>query len=339
MERPARARILITGYSGFAGRYLVAACHAHYPEATLFGISPHPPILSAERNMPPITHLDVDLRDSEQIRQAIARSRPEIVFHLAAQSSVVLSWSEPARTLEINAGGALHLFEALRAERLMPRIVLVGSGEQYGLVSPEENPISEDCLPRPANPYAVSKVAQDLYGYQYFVAYGLPIVRVRPFNHFGPRQQAPFVVASFARQIALIEAGRAEPVLQVGNLQARRDFLPVQDVVRAYLALAEDGHPGEAYNIGAGSARSIEEMLTALLRLAAVPIKVVVNPALFRPADVPLLVANTTRLRSHTGWQPMVDFNAALKETLDYWRATIQAEQESSQASESKAGG
>jgi GDP-4-dehydro-6-deoxy-D-mannose reductase len=334
METPASARILITGSSGFVGGYLVAACHAHYPEATLFGISPHPPIPSAERSEPPITHLEVDLLDSEQTHEAVARSRPDVVFHLAAQSSVVSSWAEPARTLEINAGGALHLFEALRAEQLTPRIVLVGSGEQYGLVAPEENPISEECLPRPANPYAVSKVAQDLYGYQYFVAYGLPIVRVRPFNHFGPRQQPSFVIASFARQIALIEAGRAEPVLPVGNLQPRRDFLPVQDVVRAYLALAEDGHPGEAYNVGSGCARSIEEILTALLHLAAVPIKVVVNPALFRPVDVPLLVASTARLRSHTGWQPMVDFNEALKETLDYWRATIRAEQGASQARE-----
>ncbi len=334
MQRPASARILVTGFSGFVGRYLVAACHAQYPEAVLFGVSSHPPLPSAERYALPITRLEADLLDSKQTHEAVAHSRPDVVFHLAAQSSVVSSWAEPVRTLEINAGGALHLFEALRAERLMPRIVLVGSGEQYGLVSPEENPISEECLPRPANPYAVSKVAQDLYGYQYFVAYGLPIVRVRPFNHFGPRQQPSFVIASFARQIALIEAGRAEPVLSVGNLQARRDFLPVQDVVRAYLALAEEGRPGEAYNVGSGSARSIEEILTALLHLAAVPIKVVVNPALFRPADVPLLVANTARLRSHTGWQSIVDFNEALKETLDYWRATIREEQGTSQARE-----
>ena len=335
MERPASERILITGFSGFVGGYLVAACHAQYPEAALFGISPHLPIPAAERSASPITHLEVDLLDSQQTHQAIARSRPDMIFHLAAQSSVVSSWADPVRTLEINAGGALHLFEALRAERLTPRIVLVGSGEQYGLVAPEENPISETCLPRPANPYAVSKVAQDLYGYQYFVAYGLPIVRVRSFNHFGPRQQASFVIASFARQIALIEAGLAEPVLPVGNLQARRDFLPVQDVVRAYLALAEAGHPGEAYNVGSGNDRSIEEILTALLHLAAVPITVVVNPALFRPVDVPLLVADTTRLRSHTGWQPLADFNAALKETLDYWRAIIRVEQEASQARES----
>src|SRR6266568_1235578 len=156
---------------------------------------------------------------------------------LAAQSSVAASWNDPLSTLQVNAGGAIHLLEALRAERLSPRVLLVGSGEQYGLVKPEENPINEDSLPRPINPYGVSKLAQDLYGYQYFITYGLPILRARPFNHFGLRQTATFVVADFARQIVLIEQGKVEPILSVGNLQTRRDFLPVEDVVRADLAI------------------------------------------------------------------------------------------------------
>lgn len=323
MGWPSVERILITGFSGFVGGYLVAACHAHYPKATLFGLSLHAPALPGEQNDIPLVRLEADLLERKQVQRAIAESQPDLVFHLAAQASVAESWSMPSRTLEINAGGALHLFEALRAERLAPRILVVGSGEQYGLVSPEENPIKEECLPRPTNPYAVSKVAQDLYGYQYFVAYGLPIVRVRPFNHFGPRQTESFVIANFARQIVLIEAGRAEPILPVGNLQARRDFLPVQDTVRAYLALVEHGHPGEAYNVGSGIARSIEEVLVACLELTDAPITTRVDPARLRPSDVPLLVADTTRLRAHTGWQPAVDFKEALKETLDYWRANV----------------
>jgi GDP-4-dehydro-6-deoxy-D-mannose reductase len=289
-------------------------------------MSLHTPALSEEQSDLPLICLEADLLNSTQVQRAIARSQPDLVFHLAAQASVAASWQEPARTLQINAGGAIHLFEALRAERLAPRIVLVGSGEQYGLVAPEENPIKEECLPRPANPYAVSKVAQDLAGYQYFVAYGLPIVRVRPFNHFGPRQKEAFVIANFARQIALIEVGRAEPVLPVGNLQARRDFLPVQDMVSAYLALIEQGHPGEAYNVGSGIARSIEEVLAACLELSEVPITIRVDPSRFRPADVPLLVADTARVRAHTDWQPTVDFKKALKETLDYWRASIRSD-------------
>lgn len=326
MDRSLVERILITGCSGFVGSYLVAACHAQYPTATLFGLSLHAPARPEEQSALPLVCLEADLLEGAQVQRAIAQSQPDLVFHLAAQASVAASWEAPTRTLAINAGGAIHLFEALRAERLSPRILLVGSGEQYGLVAPEENPITEECLPRPANPYAVSKAAQDLSGYQYWVAYGLPIMRVRPFNHFGPRQKETFVIANFARQIALIEAGRTDSVLPVGNLHARRDFLPVQDVVRAYLALIEHGHPGEAYNVGSGIARSIADVLALCLELADVPITTRVDPTRLRPADVPLLVADTARVRDHTGWQPIIDFRAALQETLDYWRARVRRE-------------
>jgi GDP-4-dehydro-6-deoxy-D-mannose reductase len=316
------ARILITGYSGFVGGYLVAECRTRYPEAQIFGLTLSLPSSAAASMLTahPLVPLVADMVQPRQVREAIAQARPDLVFHLAAQASVTASWNDPAQTLAINAGGAVNIFEALRAERLAPRIVLVGSGEQYGLVRPDENPIHEDCLPRPANPYAVSKVAQDLYGYQYFVAYGLPIMRARPFNHFGPHQTAAFVIASFACQIARIESGQAKPILHVGNLDAQRDFLPVEDVVRAYIALAEAGHPGEAYNVGSGQARSIHQILTMLLALARVPIEVHTDPARIRPTDVPILVADTSRLRAHTGWTLSADAGAALGRTLDYWR-------------------
>ena len=194
------------------------------------------------------------------------------------------------------------------------------------MVHPEDNPIREECPFRPANPYAASKAAQDLYGYQYFVAYGLPILRARPFNHFGPRQTSTFVVANFARQIALIEAEKAEPVLSVGNLQARRDFLPVEDVVAAYLAVAEQGQPGEAYNIGSGQARSIRAILDLLLTFTGTSIQLLEDPARLRPEDVPLLEANTSRLRADTNWKPAVQFEFALQRTLDYWRAVVTSE-------------
>ncbi|HLZ24984.1 MAG TPA: GDP-mannose 4,6-dehydratase [Ktedonobacterales bacterium] len=322
---PDPARILITGFSGFVGGYLVALCQNRYPDAQLFGLTQRldAPSIEAAATARTIVPLVADMVQVRQVREAIAQSRPDLVFHLAAQASVAASWGDPLETLAINAGGAVHLFEALRAEHLVPRIVLVGSGEQYGLIRPDENPIREECLPRPASPYAVSKVTQDLYGYQYFVAYGLPILRVRPFNHFGPYQSEAFVVASFARQIARIEAGLAEPVLLVGNLEARRDFLPVEDVVRAYIAIADSGHPGAAYNVGSGQARSIQQMLDALLAHAHVPIEIRTDPARLRPTDVPLLVADTSRLREHTGWKPSDDADAALLRTLDYWRQTV----------------
>lgn len=317
VETRAPSRILITGHTGFAGAYLIAECRARFPGAALFGLAHQP---AAHGALDGIDEALADLTDAGQVHAAIASVRPDLIFHLAAQSSVAASWADPARTLAINAGGTITLLEAIRAAGIAPRIVLIGSGEQYGLVRPEDNPIAEECLPRPANPYAVSKVAQDLYGWQYFVAYKLPVLRVRAFNHFGPRQTETFVIASFARQIARIEAGLAEPVLRVGNLAAQRDFLAVEDVMRAYVAIAQDGHPGEAYNVGSGQARAIEEMLSRLLALSHAPIRVEPDPALLRPVDVPLLVADTTRLRRDTGWAPGIPLDDALRRTLDYWR-------------------
>ena len=324
MEVPTPSRILITGFSGFVGGYLVEQCQALYPDAQLFGVCRHPVSSPATNDGQHVTLVEADITHAEQMRQAVARTQPECIFHLAAQSSVAASWADPASTLRINAGGAIQLLEALRAEHLSPRVILVGSGEQYGLVHPEQNPICEETAFQPISPYGVSKSAQDLYGYQYFVAYGLPILRVRPFNSFGPRQTALFVVADFARQIALIEQGKLEPLLTVGNLQARRDFLPVEDVVSAYLAVARRGQPGQAYNIGSGRACSIEEILHILLRYSTKSIEVRTDPARLRPVDVPLLVADTSRLRTHTGWEPVTEVEHALEETLNYWRAVVQ---------------
>ncbi len=319
------SRILITGYSGFVGGFLVGQCQVRYPQAMLFGLTlAHPsPSAAPQFAANPVVPLEGDILKPDSVRAVVAHARPDLIFHLAAQASVPASWQDPAQTLATNAGGAVNLFEAVRSEQLSPRIVLVGSGEQYGLVRPEENPIREDCLPRPANPYAVSKVAQDLFGFQYFVAYGLPILRVRPFNHFGPSQADSFVVSSFAHQIARIEAGLADPTLLVGNLEAQRDLLPVGDVVRAYIAVGERGIPGAAYNVGSGTARSVRHILDGLLALARVPIEIRTDPSRFRPVDVPLLVADTSRLRADTGWAPSTGFEDALRRTLDYWREHV----------------
>jgi GDP-4-dehydro-6-deoxy-D-mannose reductase len=316
-------RILITGFSGFVGSHLVEGCRKRYPGAHLFGLSTgstrRPPL----PDMSDITPLAIDITDPEQVNSVIAEAQPDLIFHLAAQSSVATSWADPAATLRINALGTVYLLEALRAAHLSPRVLLVGSGEQYGLIRPEDNPITEEQAFRPVTPYGVSKATQDLYGYQYYAAYDLPILRVRPFNSFGPRQTDAFVIAGFARQIALIEARQAEPVLFVGNLQARRDFLPIEDVVQAYLAIAQRGQPGDAYNVGSGQARSIREILDLLLSYAKRAIQVREDPARMRPIDVPLAVADIFRLRATTGWKPMVNFESALRQTLDYWREII----------------
>lgn len=333
MEVVTPARILITGFSGFVGRYLIEQCRTLYPDTKLFGVCRH---LNGPADLEDMEHIklfEADITDQDQLRNAVAQTRPDVVFHLAAQSSVAASWADPATTLSINVGGMIHLLEALRAEHLSPRVVIMGSAEQYGSVLPGHNPIGENTPFQPVSPYGVSKVAQDLYGYLYFVAYALPVLRVRLFNSFGPRQSSMFVLADFARQIALIEHGKVEPVLMVGNLEARRDFLPVEDVARALLAIATRGHPGQAYNVGSGRAYSIKEILALLLARSTAAITVRQNPARLRPVDIPLLVADTSLLHTHTGWEAAIPVELALEQTLNYWRAMVaQSHPEAQQA-------
>ncbi len=315
------SRILITGVSGFTGQYLAERCVARYARAQVYGMA------RAHSCQPcSIKGLELmlaDVQDAQSVRHVVAQTRPNLVFHLAAQSSVAASWADPIGTLRVNVEGLLHLLEALRIEQLMPRMLVIGSSEEYGTVG--ENLVNEEHPFHPLNPYAVSKVAQDLFAYQYAVAYGLPLIRVRAFNHFGPRQAPQFVVASIARQVALIEAKKAEPLLLVGNTEAKRDFLPVTDVVEAYLALGERGRPGEAYNVGSGQAHSIAEVVQFLVRQVAPRIEVRVDPARYRPLDKGLLLADTAKVREHTSWQPQMNFQQALLHTLDYWREQVRS--------------
>ena len=323
MDKPQPARIFITGFTGFVGSHLVEHCRRRYPEAELFGLYHRTEPQQSAAPLECITPLKADILQADDVRQALAQARPDLIFHLAAQSSVAASWVDPMQTLQVNALGTLHLLEIVRQEHPTTRVVLVGSAEQYGAVQAHENPIHEEQPFKPGNPYAISKVTQDLYGNQYFVAYGLPIIRVRSFNHFGPRQSNAFVLPGFARQIALIEAGKAEPVVRVGNLQVQRDFLSVEDVVEAYLAVAEHGQPGEIYNVGSGKARSIRTILDFLLSSAKMPIQVYQDPAYMRPVDIPILEADISRIQAHTGWKPTKSFEVALEELLDYWRAMV----------------
>ncbi len=327
-------RILITGYKGFVSPYLVEQCARRFPSAQRFGLahaaSQRPvadqPRLSAPVALPSVTEIEGDITDGERMRQVIQETRPDLIFHLAAASSGAASWKDPAAALMVNATGLVRLIEAIRAERLTPRILVIGSGEQYGFVSPGENPITEETPFHPANPYAVSKVAQDQLAFMFHKAYGLDIVRARPFNHFGPGQSAEFVIASFARQIALMEAGRIAPTIFVGDLSSRRDFLPVESVARAYVALAERGLAGEAYNIGSGVARSINSILQTLLEMAEITIQTQVDPERIRPVDAPELCADTRKAQRDTGWRPDEDISPALRATLDYWRASVRAD-------------
>jgi GDP-4-dehydro-6-deoxy-D-mannose reductase len=254
------------------------------------------------------------------LQGCLAHVRPDRIFHLAAQSFVPTSWKCPAETFAINATGEINLFEALLSLKQSPLIQVAGSSEEYGRVFPDEIPMKETNPLRPLSPYAVSKVAQDLLGYQYFQSYGLPVVRTRGFNHTGPRRGEVFVTSSFAKQIAEIEKGKKEAAIYVGNLEAQRDFNDVRDIVDAYWLSLEKGEPGEVYNIGSGVARPIREVLDTLLSLSKVKVRVEVDPKRLRPSDVPILLADSSKFIGRTGWRPRIPFQQTLSDLLNYWR-------------------
>lgn len=268
----------------------------------------------------------VDLSDYCSMRELLDATRPDYVFHLAAQASVQRAWEQPAETLAINSRLQLNLLQAMLELGLAPRTLVVGSADEYGLVRAEDLPIDEDTPLRPLSPYAVSKIVQDYLGYQYHLSHGLPIVRVRPFNHIGPRQGLGFVVADFAHQIARIEAGLQEPILRVGNLSAYRDFTDVRDMVRGYYLVATLGKAGEVYNLGSSQAFAIREILDRLVQMSRMRIQIQPDPARMRPSDIPTLLSDCRRVRADTGWMPTYDLATTLRDVLDDWRQRVQAE-------------
>jgi GDP-4-dehydro-6-deoxy-D-mannose reductase len=253
----------------------------------------------------------------------LEQANPDVIFHLAAQPLVSTSHRDPWGTLETNIHMQLNVLEGVARVRPNCRVLVIGSGEEYGQVSAEDLPIDEDTALRPVNAYATSKVTQDLLGLQYHLSHNLNVVRVRPFNHIGPRQRVGFVAPDFASQIAAIELGLQTPTIQVGNLAACRDFCDVRDVIRAYWLLVTSGEPGQVYNVGSGRSHAIQELLDTLLAMSRVPIEVRPDPDRMRPSDVPNVVCDATRIREQTGWEPKISFEQSLGDILDYWRREI----------------
>jgi GDP-4-dehydro-6-deoxy-D-mannose reductase len=322
-------RILITGITGFAGSHLADYVLAEKPGVELFGTyrwrSRRENIEHLEGR---IRLIEADFGDMASLRRALEQSRPDAIFHLAAQSFVPTSWSAPAETFHVNATGQIHLFEAIRSLGIDPVVQIACSSEEYGLVLPEETPIKESNPLRPLSPYAVSKVAQDMLGYQYFRSYGLRSVRTRGFNHEGPRRGEVFVMSNFAKQIAAIEAGVQKPVIRVGNLDAIRDFTDVRDMVRAYWLAAERGEPGEVYNIASGEGITIRAMLDRLVAHSTVVVSVEPDPARMRPSDVQVLLGDASKFRAATGWRPEIPLDKTLVDSLDYWRGRFAGRRE-----------
>lgn len=317
-------KALITGINGFAGSYL-----AEYLIST--GKEVSGTVLEGEslENLSAIRErvklIPCRIQEKEEVQDAVRQVLPDEVYHLAGMAFVADSWQDPGMAFAVNAMGTMNLYEACIRARISPWIVSVLSADVYGVLREEEMPIREEQPLRPVHPYGLSKATADLIGYHYFYAYNLPIIRVRPFNHIGPRQNPKFVCSDFACQIAAIELGLHEPFIETGNLDARRDFTDVRDMVRAYGMLAVAGKPGEVYHVSSGKAVSIQSILDLFLEMARVKIEIRVNPAKLRRSDVPLQVGDSTRLRTQTGWAPEIPLQKTLEDILEYWRKELAA--------------
>lgn len=305
---------LIIGGAGFVGEYLAKHLLALGQEVSVTKIP------SQETVPAGVSAYDLDILDQEQIFKVLQKTQPDTVFHLAAQSSVAVSWNHPQMTADINIKGSINILEALRRYEKNPRVLLVGSGEEYGQILPRETPVREDNTLRPGNLYAVTKACQNMVGRIYAQAYGMDLIMVRPFNHIGPNQSPVFVAADFCRQAAQIETGKKEPVIRVGNLSAKRDFTDVRDVVRAYALLVDRGLAGETYNIGSGHAVVIRDILKVILEQSAAKIRVEVDEKKLRPVDVPVMEADIRKLQEATGWEPQISLEQTVGEMLEYWR-------------------
>lgn len=317
-------KALITGISGFAGSFLAE----HLLSTNTYEVSGTYLTENSLENVSDIaTHIHlskVDLTKEKEVDTLIATTKPDYVFHLAALPSPSDSFKNPSGYLQNNINAELFLLEALKNQNLTTtRTLIVASSEEYGLVSQEDLPIDEDTPLRPVSPYGVSKIAQDFLGLQYHLSYMLDIVRVRPFGQIGPRLSPNFAPSIFSKKIAEIEKGIREPVVTVGNLDSKRDFTNVKDMVEAYRLLLEKGESGEVYNAGSGASYKISDILQILLSMSSKEIKVQIDQELLRPQDIPELRCDNSKITKVTGWIPKIPIEQTLKEILDYWRGKV----------------
>jgi len=311
-------KALITGVTGFAGSYLADELLENGYEVSGTYLSEES--IANLSNKDRVRLHKIDLLDEKATFDLIEKEKPDYLFHLAALTSPRASFDNPKETFVNNVSGELNILEAVKKLGLKDmRILIISSAEVYGAVSKEDLPMDENTPFKPSNPYAVSKIAQDFLGLQYYLSEKLQIVRVRPFNHIGPRQSPQFVVSAFAKRIVGIENGN-EKVMKVGNLSSRRDFTSVIDIVKAYRLALEKGEAGEVYNLGSGKSYAISEILDMLLKMAKGTIEVEQDPNLVKTADDAELLCDYSKFKSLTGWEPQIPIEKTLQDTLDYWR-------------------
>ncbi|MFC1521968.1 GDP-mannose 4,6-dehydratase [Elusimicrobiota bacterium] len=319
-------RVLITGITGFVGSHLADYLIENQPKARIFGIKRwRSPKDNIKHILDRVELHDCDLLDAPSLIMALRKVKPDVIFHLAAQSFVTMSYQAPINTIDINTIGTVNLLEAIRINKQNPVIHVCSSSEVYGQVTKKDLPIKEDCPLRPVSPYGVSKVGEDMAAFMYHEAYGLKTIRTRMFTHSGPRRGEVFVDSFFSLQVARIEAGLQKPVIKVGNLDSVRTFCDVRDTVRAYWLLTKLCKPGEVYNIGGSITMTIREMLKLLLKMTTYKgrIKIEQDPELIRPADVTLQIPSSAKFKKRTNWKPEIPYKDTLLDMLNYWRVLV----------------
>ena len=317
-------RVLITGITGMVGSHLAEYILANHPDVEVHGMvrwrSPLDNIQGISNKI--ILHY-AELRDLNSLIVIMRRINPDRIFHLAAQSYVTTSFDAPADTLSTNVVGTVNLLDAVRISDIDPRIHICSSSEVYGQVTDQELPIRETNPFRPASPYAVSKVGEDMIALQYFLSYGMKTIRTRMFTHTGPRRGDIFAESAFAKQIAEIEAGLRSNPVKVGNLESVRTFADVRDAVHAYWLLLEKCPAGEVYNIGGNRTMTVGSMLEILKGMASCRIEHAIEPSLLRPSDVTLQIPDISKFKKVTGWAPKIQLEDTLQDLLEYQRARI----------------
>ena len=312
-------RAFITGITGFAGSHLAENLLNHNYE--VFGTS-----LMGERRdyvagiKNAISIATADINDARALKKAVTSARPQVVFHLAALAAVGRSFTVPVDTMTINLMGTQNLYEILRDSKSVQKIVFVSSADIFGPLPPAKMPIKPDYPLHPVSPYGASKAAADILSYQYFRAYGLPIVRIRAFNHTGPRQGTGYVIPDFCSQITRIERSGRRGTIKVGDTTARRDISDVRDIVNGYRQAAVKGKPGEAYILASGKADSIRHYLKLLTNMSTAEIDIKIAKELLRPVEVPLLVGSIAKSKKELGYNPKYKIEQTLLDTLDFWR-------------------